>query len=152
MLLFRSPEDPLDGLLPPGIDLPIPAGMADVLHHFHILFPYMSGDCLDMALAVGASPKARAVGTVGPTTLILPIPRPVCCPVCQDMILRADVTVVVLVIYILILLKKPIFCHRSLVREQRQDAIREQLMRDRGCAVPRVHDDHLWGISLYLLI
>ena len=53
MLFFRSPEDPLDGLLPPGIDLPVPAGMADVLHHLHMLFPHMPGDRLDMALAVG---------------------------------------------------------------------------------------------------
>ena len=29
---FRSPEDPLYGLLPLGIDILVPTGMADVLH------------------------------------------------------------------------------------------------------------------------
>ena len=77
VLFFRSPEDPLYGLLPPGIDIPVPTGMADIFHCLHTSFPYMPGDCLDMALAVGASLKARTVGAVGPTTLILPIPRPV---------------------------------------------------------------------------
>ena len=105
-MFFRCPKDPLYGLFSPGVDLPIPTGMADILHCLHVSFPYMPGDCLDMTLAVGASLKARTMGTVGPTTLILPIPRPVCCPVCQDVLLRADITVVVLIIYILILLKK----------------------------------------------
>ena len=58
----------------------------------------MPGDRLDMALAVGASLKARTVGAVDPTTLILPIPRPVYCPVSS------------------------------------------------------VHYDHLWSISLYLIL
>ena len=95
MLFFRGPEDPLDGLLPPGMDLLIPAGMADVLHHLHMLFPHMPGDRLDMVLAVGTSPEARAVG---PATLILPISLPVCCAVCQDLALWADMTVVVSII------------------------------------------------------
>ena len=106
MLFFRSPKDPLDGLLPPGVDFLVPAGMADVLHHLHMSFPYVPGDRLDMVLAVGASPTARTVGAALPTALILPISLPVCCAVCQDLSLWADITVVVLIIYILILLKK----------------------------------------------
>ena len=151
-MFFRCPKDPLYGLLSPGVDILVPTGMTDILHYLHMSFPYMPSDCLDMALAVGASLKARTVGTVGPTTLILPIPSPVCCPVCQDVVLRTDITVVVLIIYILILLKKTIFCHRSLVRQQRQDAICEQLMCDRRRSVSSVHYDHLWSISLYLII
>ena len=115
----------------PGIDLLVPAGMADVLHRLHILFPHMPGDRLDMALAVGASPEARAAGAVGPAALILPVSLPICCAVCQDLSLWADITVVVLIIYVLILLKKPIFCHRPFIRQQWQDTVREQSMGDR---------------------
>ena len=69
----------------------------------------MPGDRLDMALAVGTSPEARAVGAVVCTTLILPIPLPVRRPVCQDVIFWTDIAVVVLVICILMFLKKPFF-------------------------------------------
>ena len=112
----------------------------------------MPGDRLDMALAVGASPETRAVGAVGPAALILPISLPVCCAVCQDLSLWADITVVVLIIYVLILLKKPIFCHRPFIRQQWQDTVREQLMGDRRRPVSGVHDDHLWRVSFYLII
>ena len=119
MLFFCSPEDSLYALFPPGVDPFAPSGMTDVFYRLYILFPYMPGDCLDMALAVGASFKARTIGSMLPTTLIFPVPIFVCCPVCQDVVFRADITVVILIVYILMLLKKPVFCHRSLVRQQR---------------------------------
>ncbi len=63
-----------------------------------------------------------------------------------------DITVVVLIIYVLILLKKPLFCHRPFIRQQWQDAVREQSMGDRRRPVSCVHDDHLWRVSFYLII
>lgn len=93
--------------------------MPDILTCFHVFFPYMSRNNFYMVPTFCTLRKILALFTNVPTAFVFTISVPVCCTVMQKVISRTNISIIILIVYILGFSEKAILCHGTFVRKDR---------------------------------
>ena len=107
---------------------------------------------LDMLPAFRTLWKIRAFWTGCSAAFILPVSVPVCCAVCQHFIVGADITIIILIIYIFIFLEKSLLGHWSFVRQERLDPVIYQKLCDRRSFIACICNQCFYADAIYLVI
>ena len=140
MVFFGAAEDSLNRFFPLVIQSFHPECVSDIFSDFHIGFPYVASYYFYTVFAFCTLTKIWTWFAVFAVAFVFPISITVCRGVAQDLVRRADIAVIVLIINILILPEESILCHWSFVREQRSDPIIQKKFSNRRRFVACVQD------------
>ena len=80
-----------------------------ILDSIKIIFPHMMGYDLRAVLTFGALLTVRTAGTNVRITFVFSVPVSVRCAVFQDLIIRANIAIIIFIIYIFVFSEKFIF-------------------------------------------
>ena len=111
MVFFGAAEDSLNRFFPLVVQVIHPKCVKYILSFFHVGLPYVPGNHFHMVLALGTLAEVRTGFAVLAVTLVFPVSLTVCCGVFQDLACRADVTVIVFVVNVLIFPEESILRH-----------------------------------------
>ena len=126
--------------------------MADIFARFQIRFPNMPCYQFDVVFAFRTLRKIRTSCTGSATTFVFTVSAPVRGTIRQYLIIRADVTVIMLIIYILVFSEKALFSHRSFIRQQRTDPVIYQQFCYRRCFITCICYQGFYSDVFYLVI
>lgn len=118
--------------------------MPDVLRTLYVIVPNVARNRFGTLLALCAAPTNRTAFANVAFALVLPIALTVGGRVAQDLILRTENAVIILVVHIFIPRETALLRHRTLIGQRRNSSAVENLLADPRGFVAGIGGDYLY--------
>ena len=132
MLFFGVRKDAFNGLFPLLVKIPVLWCIAGVIRQVFVILPDMPLYGLYVVLGMRAKLSGGTIRTNSGVTLVFPVAVPVCGGIFQDLVFRANHTVIEFIIDILPPLVSPLHRLRALVSCRENSAVIKHLLADMG--------------------